>query len=178
MNSDQKIKLWRSLANREYRDEFADQDITTGIAFQIRHLREKTGLSQEALARKIGNSQETISQWENPNYGRYTLSSLKQLRAAFDVALLIKFVPFSKLVEWTTNLTPERLAPPTYDEECSFARSVIGNAAAPHALVDSASNPVSQEHTVAETGSPERIPERIPTPLRIEHEGRSYAQAA
>jgi hypothetical protein len=42
---------------------------------------------------------------------------LKRLRAAFDVALVVKFIPFSEFAEWIINLTPEKLAPPNFEEE-------------------------------------------------------------
>ena len=109
-------EVWDSLRDEEYRREFSD-DVGTGLAFQIRSLREKNGWTQEQLAERTGKKQETISLWENPNYGSYTLNSLKGLAAAFDVSLLVKFAPFSDLVDWSVNLTPERLAPPSFIEE-------------------------------------------------------------
>lgn len=113
-------QILRSLENTEYRREFA-ADIGTGLAFQIRLLRENRGWIQEQLADRMGKRQETISQWENPDYGRYTLNTLRELAAAFDVALLVRFAPFSELVDWSINLTPERLAPPSFDEELLYA---------------------------------------------------------
>ena len=109
-------QILRSLENSEYRREFA-ADIGTGLAFQVRLLREDRGWTQEQLAHQMDKQQETISQWENPDYGRYTLNTLRELAAAFDVALLVRFAPFSELVDWSINLTPERLAPPSFDEE-------------------------------------------------------------
>lgn len=113
-------QILKSLEDREYRREFA-ADIGTGLAFQIRLLRENRGWIQEQLADRMGKRQETISQWENPDYGRYTLNTLRELAAAFDVALLVRFAPFSELVDWSINLTPERLAPPSFDEELLYA---------------------------------------------------------
>lgn len=109
-------QILKSLEDREYRREFA-ADIGTGLAFQVRLLREDRGWTQEQLAHRMGKRQETISQWENPDYGRYTLNTLRELAAAFDVALLVRFAPFSELVDWSINLTPERLTPPNFDEE-------------------------------------------------------------
>jgi len=109
-------QVLRSLEDREYRREFA-ADVGTGLAFQVRLLREARGWTQEELAHQMGKRQETICQWENPNYGRYTLKTLNELAAAFDVALLVRFAPFSELVDWSISLTPERLAPPSFDDE-------------------------------------------------------------
>jgi transcriptional regulator with XRE-family HTH domain len=109
-------QILRSLESEEYRREFA-ADVGTSLAIQIRLLREKLGWTQEDLAQRMGKRQETISQWENPDYGRYTLNTLKELASAYDVALLVRFAPFSDLVDWIANLTPQRLAPPSFAEE-------------------------------------------------------------
>ena len=110
-------EIWKSLQDEDYRRAFT-ADVDTGLAFQIRLLREKKGWTQEELGQRAGGKkQETISQWENPNYGRYTLRTLKDLAVAFDLGLIVRFAPFSELVEWAANLTPDRLAPPSYEEE-------------------------------------------------------------
>ena len=110
-------QIWNSLEDKEYRSLLA-ADVGTGLAFQIRLLREKRGLSQEELGQLAGKKQPTVSQqWENPDYGRFSLKTLKEIAAAFDVGLMVKFVSFGELVEWLVNITPERLAPPSYEEE-------------------------------------------------------------
>jgi transcriptional regulator with XRE-family HTH domain len=111
-------QIWHSLEDEEYRREF-NADVDTGLAFQIRALREKNGWTQGELAERAGSDQGTISQWENPNYGRYTLKTLKSLANAFDVGLLVRFAPFSELALWHATLTPRSLAPHSFDEENS-----------------------------------------------------------
>ena len=106
-----------NLSDSKYRAVFADELVGTSLAFQIRRLRDARGLSQTELANQVGNKQPTISLWEDPNYGRYTLSKLKELAAAFDVGLLVRFVSFGELAEWTVDVRPERQTPPTYDQE-------------------------------------------------------------
>jgi hypothetical protein len=39
---------------------------------------------------------------------------------AFDVGLLVRFVPFSTLVNWTLNVTPDTIAPPSFTEENEY----------------------------------------------------------
>ncbi len=112
-------QLWRALENPEYRRAYA-ADVGTGLAFQIRTLREARGWTQEYLALQTGKRQETISQWENPDYGRYSLKTLTELAAALDVALVTRFAPFSELVNWAVALDAEHLAPPSFEEELGF----------------------------------------------------------
>jgi transcriptional regulator with XRE-family HTH domain len=87
----------------------------------MRHDRDWT---QNELGQRTGMAQETISQLESPSYGRFTLRTLKRLASAFDVALMVKFVPFSRLAGWETELSPEDLAVPSFDNDPGFRDSV------------------------------------------------------
>lgn len=106
-----KRKIIEKLKDKEYRDAFAVEHIDTGIPFQIRALREQKDRewTQKELGVHTGMAQETISRIEDPNYGKLTLKTLKRLASAFDVALMVRFVPFSKLVDWELSLTPASL---------------------------------------------------------------------
>lgn len=112
-------QVWESLQDPEFRKQFIDEHINVGLAFQIRALRVHQNLTQTKLAELLGSrsKQPMVSEWENPNYGTYTLETLKDLANAFDVGLLVRFVPFSKLVSWTVDLTSEVIAPPRFSEE-------------------------------------------------------------
>jgi len=109
-------RLWESLEDVGYRRAYSAEQ-TTGLAFQIRQLREKNGWTQERLAELTGKKVSTIARWEDPNGRGYTLNALNSLATAFDVALIVRFAPFSEMVEWIAGLTPERLAPPSFREE-------------------------------------------------------------
>ena len=110
--------MWESLQDIEFRKQLIDEHINVGIAFQIHGLRKRQGLIQKQLAEKLGEKkQPLISAWENPNYGKYTLGTLKDLAKAFDVGLLVRFVPFSTLIDWTVDLTSDVIAPPSFSEE-------------------------------------------------------------
>ena len=109
--------MWQSLNDPEYREQFVEEGINVGIAFQIRSLRNRQDLTQEGLAKKINIKQPLVSSWENPNYGKYNLKTLKELAKAFDVALIVKFISFGEMVKDAVNLTPDRLCPPSFNEE-------------------------------------------------------------
>ena len=103
--------LMKRLESKEHRDAFVSAHVNNVIPFQIRALRlsEERNWTQEELASRTGMKQERISVCENPNRGRPTLQTLERIAAAFDVALIVRFAPFSELVEWETNLSPESL---------------------------------------------------------------------
>ncbi len=100
-------ELLSKLKDKEYRTAYVESHINNGIAFQIRTLR--GDLTQEELGKRAGMKQEAICRLENPNYGSFTLKTLKQIASAFDVGLIVRFVPFSDLVKWDLNLSSESL---------------------------------------------------------------------
>lgn len=110
-------QVWQSLKDSEYRHQFVSEEIDVGIAFQLRSLRNRQSLTQAKLAELLKVKQPLLSAWENPSYGKYSLKTLKDLAKAFDVGLLVRFVPFSKLVDSTINLTSDIIAPPSFGEE-------------------------------------------------------------
>lgn len=119
-----KNKLISKLKNKEYRDAFLAELITTGIPFQIRALREQRNLTQKQLGDQADMAQESISRLEDPNYGKLNLKTLKRLASVFDVGLVVRFVPFSELVSWEINLSSESLGALSFEQESYFqARS-------------------------------------------------------
>lgn len=114
-----------SLQDKEYRDLFVAEEIDTGLPFQIRALRKDRGWSQRELAERVGMTQEGVSRLENLNYGRFTIATLKRLASVFDVALVVRFEPFSRLVDWTASLSPEDLAVPDYERDPGLRRAAF-----------------------------------------------------
>jgi len=78
-------------------------NLSEGIAFQIRATRDAQGITQAALAEDTGMSQNNISRLENPEYGKHTVSSLKRIADALDVALVVRLVPFSQYIDWLSG---------------------------------------------------------------------------
>lgn len=117
ISQDERRDFLDEVKDEEYRHEFVSEHVAVGLAFQINLIRQARGWTQEELAERCDMAQESISRLEDPNYGRYSLKTLKRLAKAFDVALLVRFVSFGDLGEWTVNLTSQKLTPPSYEEE-------------------------------------------------------------
>lgn len=111
-----KENLLDDLKNKEYRDAFVSELIDTGIPFQIHALREQRGWTQKELGQHVEMAQERISLLEDPNYGKLSLSTLKRLASAFDIGLIVRFVPFSELVDLELHLTPDSLKASSFEE--------------------------------------------------------------
>lgn len=102
-----------------YRQAAVRANLFQGIAHQIRVNRERRGLTQSAFARKLGSPQTVVSRLEDPAYGRFTITTLTKVAAAFDTGLLVKFVSFPKLFSECADKTPDGLYSPTYAESMS-----------------------------------------------------------
>jgi transcriptional regulator with XRE-family HTH domain len=110
---------------KEYRDAYVAENLKSGIAFQILYNREARKWTQESLGEKTGQGQNGIARLENPFYGRFTLKTLLKIASAFDVALLVKFVPFSRFLDELKDVSPEALIAPTYEDEFNNIRREI-----------------------------------------------------
>ncbi len=116
--------LHRIRRGRRARAQLVESNLSEGIAFQIRATRDAHRINQIELAQAIGMSQNNLSRLENPDYGKHTISSLKRIADALDVALIVRFVPFSRYLDWLSGtpridpgLTASALAVPSFQME-------------------------------------------------------------
>ncbi len=93
-----KEALVKKLKRKKYRDAYTEWNLKTGLACQIYSLRKTLGLTQEEFAEKIKTSQQVVSRIESDDYGKMTLGSLIKIAKGLDIGLLVKFVPFSEVV--------------------------------------------------------------------------------
>ena len=115
-NSTQK-ELWESLKSKPYREAFVTSHMSTNIPSQIFSMREDRDWTQQQLATETGMAQPRISVLEDASYEKFNIKTLRRIASAFDVALIVKFVPFSELVDWVTTISPEKLAPPSFEND-------------------------------------------------------------
>jgi transcriptional regulator with XRE-family HTH domain len=117
--NNRKTKLIEKLQNKEYRDSFVSSNIDVGVAFQIRALRKQRNYTQKKIAKISGMKQERISALENPS-NTPNISTLKKIANAFDVGLIVRFIPIGELLEWQINLSNESLNVPSFNEDHYF----------------------------------------------------------
>lgn len=87
------------------------------IAWQIASNRRARNLSQEDLAKLLATGQSAVARLEDPTYGRHSIKMLVKVAHAFDCALRIGLISYSKLAEEVTDTSDEALyAPPFADE--------------------------------------------------------------
>src|SRR5919197_4806012 len=112
-----KKRLLAKLKNKAYRVAFVVEHVKTSVPLQIHALREQFGWTQGQLAERAKTTQTVISRLEDPNYGNLSLNSLLKLAYAFDIGLLVKFVPFSRLLNEFQDLSPQALFAKPFIEE-------------------------------------------------------------
>lgn len=120
---ERKAEFKKLLRDKEYRDAFVSAAINVGIPSQIRALREQKDRdwSQGELGDKANMAQESISRIEDPSRGSVNnIKTLLRLASAFDVGLLVKFVPFSELIERKLTLSIESLEVQSFDKDPYF----------------------------------------------------------
>src|ERR1035437_3840408 len=67
------------------------------VALHIAALREKAGLSQKELAKRLHTSQQQISRLESPSYEGHSLSMLRRVAEALNVQIRVVFEPVSAI---------------------------------------------------------------------------------
>lgn len=92
-----------------FRDAFIFEHIKNGVAFQMNAMRDVRGWTQARLGLEAKKPRNVITRLEDPNYGQFSIQTLREIAAAFQVGLLVKFVPFSKLLEEYDDVSPQAL---------------------------------------------------------------------
>ena len=110
-------KLWRKLRNKAYRDGYTEAQLSIEVPFQIRALRKARGWTQAQLAERCGIPQARISHIEQPGRDPLSLRTLYRLSSAFDVGLLVQFVPFSELVRREAAFDPKTFQVSSFEDD-------------------------------------------------------------
>lgn len=105
------------LTNKTFRDSYVYEHIRNGVPFQIRAMREKRGWTQGKLGELSGKPRNVITRLEDPNYGKFTITTLLEIASAFDVALIIRFAPFSRLLSEYEDTSSSALSATAISEE-------------------------------------------------------------
>ena len=150
MNGNSKNRLLADLQDEEARKAYVEGHVRAGIAYQIRAMRDSKGWSQKELGQRMGNApqaaQAAIARLENPDYGRFSVSTLLDMASAFDVALMVRFVSYSDLLRLVTDAAPDTLAPVDYMHDFSV-QSERGQAS----ILKSAHNDIKASNVVQYT---------------------------
>jgi transcriptional regulator with XRE-family HTH domain len=84
----------------------------------------KREMTMSQLAELADMGANNLHRVMSPDYGKQTISSLKRIAEALDVALVVRMIPFSQYVDWLSGtprvdkgLRPDALAVPSFEDE-------------------------------------------------------------
>lgn len=75
----------------EFAERFERAGEAWDIALQLAALRQKAGLSQKELARRLNTSQQQISRLESPGYEGHSLANLRRVAGALNARIRVTF---------------------------------------------------------------------------------------
>jgi len=85
--------LEEQLRDPDFAERFKRAGEAWDVALQIAALREKAGLSQKDLARKLKTSQQQISRLESPSYEGHSLSMLRRVASVLGATVRVTLAP-------------------------------------------------------------------------------------
>src|SRR5262249_12867648 len=97
MSLDQSVEI----QDKEYRHGLIAAQIEVDLPLQLKALRKQRGWSQPEMERRTGMKQSRFPLMERPGGAHFTLDTLRRLAEAFDVALIVRFAPFSEFLNWS-----------------------------------------------------------------------------
>jgi len=76
-----KEKSWldKKLADKKFKRGFMEEYVKVSIGEQLAALRQKANMTQAAVAKKVGTTASAISRYENAEYDRYELQTLRKI---------------------------------------------------------------------------------------------------
>ncbi|MCX6119233.1 MAG: helix-turn-helix transcriptional regulator [Proteobacteria bacterium] len=93
-----KVKSWveKKLEDKDFRKGFATEYAKLSIGEQLAALRAFAKLTQAQVAKKAGTTASAISRYENAEYDRYELQTLRKIVEACGGKIDIVVTPSSK----------------------------------------------------------------------------------
>ncbi|MCX5695149.1 MAG: helix-turn-helix domain-containing protein [Candidatus Omnitrophica bacterium] len=87
-----KTYLKEELKNPEFKKAFDEEEIYVSLAIQTAKIRQKEGLTQKGLAKRLHTTQQTVSRLEDVNNRGCSLKTLIKLACALGRRLKVEFV--------------------------------------------------------------------------------------
>ena len=97
------LYLEEQLKDPEFAERFERAGEAWDVALQIAALREKAGLSQKDLARKLKTSQQNISRLESPSYEGHSLTMLRRVAEVLGATIRVTIAPKAESAPMTLS---------------------------------------------------------------------------
>ena len=87
------LYLEEQLKDPDFAERFERAGEAWDVAIQLAALREKAGLSQKDLARKLKTSQQNVSRLESPAYEGHSLTMLRRVAEILGATIRVTIAP-------------------------------------------------------------------------------------
>lgn len=118
--SDRSKLISRLLSDRDFRASYIRAKLDVLIPSQLRALRLRQEKSQPELAQMADMKQSRISAMETPGLVNFNRETLVRMAATHNVGLVIKFVPFSEMLEWENSYSQDAFNIARLSEDIDF----------------------------------------------------------
>jgi transcriptional regulator with XRE-family HTH domain len=118
-------KLQERLQRRAYRHAYLGEHVRRGIAYQIRALRDQRQWKQGEFSKRLNKPQSVVCRLEDPSYGKVTVQTLLEIANVFDVALEVRFVPYSSFIIRTRDVSSSAMHVLSFDDDIGMKVEVI-----------------------------------------------------
>src|SRR5881396_3114771 len=99
------LYLEEQLKDPVFAERFKRAGEAWDVALQLAALREKAGLSQRDLARKLKTSQQNISRLESPSYEGHSLTMLRRVAEVLGATVRVTIAPKGESESMTLSET-------------------------------------------------------------------------
>jgi transcriptional regulator with XRE-family HTH domain len=121
--SDFEKKLAKDLSQgKEYRESYAEAFSNEYLATQIQVLRKERGLTQAQLGERIGSNQGRVSVYEDEEYGRWSLDTVRRIASEFGLWAKLSFESYATLIHEATHFHPHNLLRPGFEDDRDVRR--------------------------------------------------------
>ena len=101
------------------REAYVRSKVCTNVSSQLRALRRRREMTQEALAVLSGMKQSRISAMERPGT-RWNVDTLVRLASALRSGLVVRITSFAEMVEWENRFSQDQFNVATIEEDSDF----------------------------------------------------------
>ncbi len=118
--SDRQKLLSKLISDKEFRADYIRAKLDVLIPSQLRAVRLREDKTQSELAQLAEMKQARVSAMETPGRVNFSNETLVRMAATLNVGLVVKFVPFSEMLDWENNYSQDTFGPTQLADDSSF----------------------------------------------------------
>jgi transcriptional regulator with XRE-family HTH domain len=147
----------KKFQNDEYRISYLDSHVKGSIAYQIRWLREKLGLTQAQFGVLVGMPQAVISRLENAEGGAVNINTLLKIANGLKIGLAVGFCNFETVLK--SDVSPAGLAVESIQETIDRLQALPALAPANEIPTTLPSSPTVEVAATWQTSQTQTLPQ-------------------